>query len=184
MPPVDAGGLATQSPQVTSWESQPSLRVTSCKSMTSRPLKSMSVEQSHGSAHGSQYGQYIFAMCVCVCVRMLNTAIQALLQRLSPVRIFAPSPCSSLWVSLARSKMGRSSYIQRCALPRVHIASGMLCVVLQIHTVNGHTGLQDTPLILCLSTGICYLGLFFPLSAPLNFQESCAEVFISPLKPR
>lgn len=112
---------------------------------------------------------------VCLC---LTLPFRPLLQRLSLVRISAPSPCSSLWVTLAWSEKRRSGYSQMCVFTSVCTASGMLCVSLQTHKVNAHVALQPTLPLSCLSTGICYLAFSFLSLALLTLRKACQGLYL------
>lgn len=125
---------------------------------------------------GSVYNLYISVCRVCVCV--FNTAAQAFTLKVITSENLSPQ---SLLISLSFTGSEREGMIG--LHPNVCTASGMLCVALQTHKVNGRAALQPTLLLLCLPAGICYLDLS-PLSfSPSKLLEKLAEVFISPLNP-
>ncbi len=128
MPPMDAGALATQSHQVTSWKRQPSLGVTSCKSMTSLLLKRISVEQRPGTANGSLCVEHIYIYAVCARACVFNTATQAFTPKVITIENLSPE---SLLISLSFTGSEREGTVglhpnvcvhecvYACGMPRV-----------------------------------------------------------------
>ena len=145
--------------------------MTSCKSMTSLLLKSISMEQRPRTAHGSwcvQYSYHIYIYihtCVlCVC---LIQPFRSLLQRLSQGESLPTVP-AHLFEFHWLGARGNDRVTSKCVFTSVCPTSGKLCVAPQTHKVNAHVALQPSLLLLCLSTGICYLAPLFPLSPSPN----------------
>ena len=126
--------------RVTSWRRQPSLGVTSCKSMTSLPRERISVEQRPETV----WVQYIYmqrvcvCVCVCVCVWVcLTPTTQAFTPKVITSKNLSPR---SLLISLSFTGSEREGTIGLHPNVCVHecvyvcVASGVPCVALCKHT--------------------------------------------------